>query len=82
MAFQAPSNSNARTRTAYDEEIERLQQLQAFQEAESLFLTTEGQGVSEEASVVFGDETDLEDLSEEERQRRSTGRIDSIGLFI
>jgi len=74
--------ANKYKQAAFESELERLKKLQVFQESEAAFLTTEGKGISEEADIVFGDETDLEDLSEEERLRRSTGRLSDTGLFL
>ena len=48
---------------------------------ETAFLLEEGKGVSERAEFSFGDELDLENLTEEERLQRSTGRIDT-GLIL
>lgn len=77
MAFTLDSGSKV-SDDAFDEEIEALKRLQALQTKEAEFLTTEGQGIAEQGKVVFGDQLDLEDLTEEEKLRRSTGQVSNI----
>ena len=69
-------------RDAFARERQRLKlrERQARQEAD--FLSTEGEGISETADFKFGDETDLEDLTPEEQEARSTGRILNTGLIL
>lgn len=59
-----------------------LQELREESKEESKFLRTEGQGISEKATITFGDELDLENLTPEERERRSTGRTATTGLIL
>ena len=66
---------------AFRRETARLNKLKITKRKEAQFLETEGQGMSEAASFSFGDETDLEDLTQEERTQRSTGRRDT-GLIL
>lgn len=68
---------------AYQEEIALLQKLEDLKTQQARFLTTEGKGVAREGTVLFGHETDLEGLSEEEREMRATGRLElDTGLFL
>lgn len=69
---------------AFRVEQERLRKLRKTSREESAFLETEGKGVSEKADVTFGDQLDLEDLTDEERLQRSSGRIDTpnTGLIL
>ena len=82
MAFNLNSG-NATSDAAFDKEIEKLKKLQIFEESQAEFLTSEGKGIAKPAEIQFGDQTDLEDLSEEEQKRRATGRVGrDIGLFL
>lgn len=61
----------------------RLKKLKIEQREEALFLETEGEGISERAEFTLGHETDLEDLTDEDRLQRSTGRIEpDTGLIL
>jgi len=68
---------------AFDREMARLKAKDKVDREEARFLNVEGKGISEEADVVFGDELDLEDLTEAERELRSSGRvIQDTGLIL
>ena len=68
---------------AFVREQARLKKLRREARIEADFMSTEGEGISEKANVTFGDELDLEDLSDEERLQRSTGRIEpDTGLIL
>lgn len=68
---------------AFRREQERLRKSRIKTREEASFLLEEGQGVSERAEFSFGDELDLEDLTDEERLQRSTGRIETnTGLIL
>ena len=68
---------------AFAKEQERLRKLRKKSTEETAFLATEGEGIAEKADIKLGDQLDLEDLTEEERRQRSTGRITpNTGLIL
>jgi len=70
-------------REAFAAEMERLQKAEKEAREDAVFSGTEGQGISEAASFTFGDEEDLEDLTDEEKLARSTGRREfDTGLIL
>ena len=77
-------NLELTTAMAKSKELKFLQGLRKESREEAKFLETEGEGISERPDITFGDELDLEDLSPEERERRSTGRIErpQTGLLL
>jgi len=82
MGFNA-NTGNSISDDAFDEEIEKLERLELLTAQKAAFATKEGQGVSREAEINLGDATDLEDLSDEEREARSSGRVSTqVGLFL
>jgi len=77
------ANPEQARRDAFQAEMERLQKAEKTAREGAIFAGTEGQGISEAASFTFGDETDLEDLTDEERLARSTGRREfDTGLIL
>ena len=71
------------SKAAFLREQERLKALKQEARKEAAFALTEGQGIAERAEVTLGDELDLELLTPEEREARSTGRITTnTGLIL
>jgi len=60
---------------AFENEMARLKAKEKVEREKSLFLAEEGKGIAHQADFKFGDELDLEDLSEEDRTLRSSGRL-------
>ena len=68
---------------AFRREQERLRKSRQDERRKANLLATEGIGISEQAQVTFGDELDLENLTDEERTERSTGRRElNTGLLL
>lgn len=63
------------SQAAFQREMERLRDKSKLERERAKFLTTEGEGISEQTNVTFGADLDLELLSEEEQEQRSSGRI-------
>lgn len=80
--FSKPNLSGA-TRLAFEQEKERLK-LKRIEAVKAANLDlTEGVGRARQANVLLGDQLDLEDLTEEERRQRATGRITpNTGLIL
>lgn len=76
--FSGPGDLEQLRLRAETAEFGRLKKFAKAQREEAQLATTEGVGVSERPDVSFGDQTDLEDLSAEEREFRSSGRRDSL----
>lgn len=81
MAKQPKNTLTGGAKSAFDLELERLNELQLFETQQADFLTTDGKGVAATADVQFGNQ-DEEELTPEELDRRRSGRLAVTDLFI
>ena len=60
---------------AFQRELLRLERVRLQQERVAEFSGEEGEGIARTAEFEFGDQFDLEDLTQEQRAERSSGRL-------
>lgn len=60
---------------AFRREMLRLERVRQQKEREAEFSAEEGEGLARTAEFEFGDQFDLEDLTQEQRTERSSGRL-------
>ena len=60
---------------AFENEMARIKARAKDEREKSRFLANEGEGIAHQADFAFGDELDLEDLTDKERTERGSGRL-------